>query len=129
MIESIYLDGRSVLTGGTNAVSSMAPAYRYSIASSGGYGASVFIEMTPGVGETEVRRALQGGVLQMVGDGDAVPSNESVVGESEMKLRLEAAGGSGFWLWMAGDNLRLAANNAVRCALELASLRPAGGVN
>jgi hypothetical protein len=46
-----------------------------------------------------------------------------------MVLRLEAAGGDGFWLWMAGDNLRLAVSNAAGCAQELATLRPAGGVN
>jgi aspartate-semialdehyde dehydrogenase len=93
-----------------------------------GYAASVFLEMAAGVDEAEVRSALQGGVLQMVGEGDS-PSNENVAGESEMVLRLEAAGGDGFWLWMAGDNLRLAASNAAGCAQELATLRPAGGVN
>jgi aspartate-semialdehyde dehydrogenase len=93
-----------------------------------GYAASVFVETAAGVGEAEVRRALQGGVLQMAGDGDT-PSNENVAGEREMVLRLEPAGGDGFWLWMAGDNLRLAASNAAGCALELAALRPAGGVN
>jgi aspartate-semialdehyde dehydrogenase len=93
-----------------------------------GYAASVFVEMAAGVDVSEVRRALQGGVLQMAGDGDS-PSNENVAGESEMVMRLEAAGGTGFWLWMAGDNLRLAAGNAVGCAQELAKLRPAGGVN
>ena len=91
-----------------------------------GYGASVFVEIASEVDEAEVRRALQGSVLQVVEDA---PSNESVAGESVMMVRLEAAGGSGFWLWMAGDNLRLAVGNAAGCAQELVVLRPASGVN
>jgi len=91
-----------------------------------GFGASVFVEIAPEVGEAEVRRALQGGVLQVVEDA---PSNESVAGESVMMVRLEAAGGDGFWLWMAGDNSRLTVGNAAGCARELVALRPASGVN
>jgi aspartate-semialdehyde dehydrogenase len=33
-----------------------------------------------------------------------------------------------FWLWAASDNLRLYAQNAVECALELRRLRPQGTV-
>jgi aspartate-semialdehyde dehydrogenase len=92
-----------------------------------GFGASVFVEMTPGVDEAEVRRLVDGGVLRVVEQG--APSNESVAGENEMMVRLEAADEGGFWLWMAGDNLRLAVGNAAGCAQELAALRPASGVN
>ena len=35
---------------------------------------------------------------------------------------------SRLWLWMATDNLRLYAQNAVECALELRRLRPQGTV-
>jgi aspartate-semialdehyde dehydrogenase len=33
---------------------------------------------------------------------------------------------SRFWLWAASDNLRLNAQNAVDCALDLRRLRPQG---
>ena len=94
-----------------------------------GYGASVFAEMVSAADEAEVRRALDGGVLQVVGAEEDAPSNESVAGESAMMVRLESAGANGFWLWMAGDNLRLAVGNAAGCAQELVALRPASGVN
>lgn len=93
-----------------------------------GYAASVFLEMASGVDEAEVRRILHGGVLQIVED-EAAPSNASVAGQGEMRLRLEGGGASGWWLWMAGDNLRLAVGNAAGCARELGALRPVSGVN
>jgi aspartate-semialdehyde dehydrogenase len=35
---------------------------------------------------------------------------------------------SRLWLWAASDNLRLQAQNAVACALDLRRLRPQGTV-
>jgi aspartate-semialdehyde dehydrogenase len=35
---------------------------------------------------------------------------------------------SRFWIWAASDNLRMAAQNAVECALDLRRLRPQGKV-
>jgi len=35
---------------------------------------------------------------------------------------------SRIWLWAASDNLRLSAQNAVDCAIDLRRLRPAGPV-
>jgi aspartate-semialdehyde dehydrogenase len=94
-----------------------------------GYTASVFLEFPPGVTEEAVRSALNGGELQFVEEQS--PSNESVAGKGEVLLSLIATNskeGSAFWLWMAADNLRLAARNASACALELTQLRPASGV-
>jgi aspartate-semialdehyde dehydrogenase len=95
-----------------------------------GYTASVFVELGSGVTVEDVRRALRGGELQVV--EEASPSNESAAGKREVlvrAVRANAKEGSAFWLWMAADNLRLAARNAAACALELAALRPAKGVN
>jgi aspartate-semialdehyde dehydrogenase len=33
-----------------------------------------------------------------------------------------------FWVWLAADNLKLAALNAIACASELRKLRPQGKV-
>jgi aspartate-semialdehyde dehydrogenase len=43
------------------------------------------------------------------GDGDVAPSRR-------------------FWLWLAADNLKLGALNAIACANELRRLRPRGSV-
>jgi aspartate-semialdehyde dehydrogenase len=51
-----------------------------------------------------------------------------------VRLRPEPAGArntnesSRLWLWAASDNLRLNAQNAVACALDLRRLRPQGTV-
>ena len=36
--------------------------------------------------------------------------------------------GTRFWIWMAADNLKLAALNSIACATELRRLRPSGKV-
>jgi aspartate-semialdehyde dehydrogenase len=95
-----------------------------------GYTASVFLELVAGVGDEAVRNALHGGELQLLDEQS--PSNESVAGRDEVLLSVTATSskeGSAFWLWMAADNLRLAARNAAACALELVKLRPTSGVN
>ncbi len=95
-----------------------------------GYTASVFMEMKMGVGIDAVRRALYEDESLFV--DEPAPSNESAAGKAEVPLRLMTAKskeGSAFWLWMAADNLRLAARNAAACAMELTELRPRSGVN
>jgi aspartate-semialdehyde dehydrogenase len=63
------------------------------------------------------------------------PSNLAATGQNDILVRLRTepeAGGraaaSRFWLWAATDNLRLAAQNAVECALDLRRIRPQGTV-
>jgi aspartate-semialdehyde dehydrogenase len=36
--------------------------------------------------------------------------------------------GTRFWIWLAADNLKLAALTAVACAVEMRRLRPLGKV-
>ena len=65
-------------------------------------------------------------------DEDA-PSNLSAAGQEQVLVRVraaedEATATNRFWLWAAADNLKLAAINAVACALEMRRLRPQGQV-
>jgi len=95
-----------------------------------GFTASVFLEFRLGVEESSMRDALDGGVWELLDEPSA--SNESVAGRDEILLSMtttKAKEGSAFWVWMAADNLRLAATNAVACAMELEDLRPTSGVN
>lgn len=91
-----------------------------------GYTAAVFVETASPVEEAAVRKALAGGVLLLA--EDAAPSNESAAGALEVLVSVRPER-DGFWLWMAADNLRVAARNAAGCAQELATLRPVSGVN
>jgi aspartate-semialdehyde dehydrogenase len=65
-------------------------------------------------------------------DEDA-PSNLTAAGQEQVLVRVraaedEATATNRFWLWAAADNLKLAAINAVACALEMRRLRPQGQV-
>jgi len=65
------------------------------------------------------------------------PTNLSVAGQANIQVRVRpeppsSTPGTGrstrYWLWIAADNLKLAALNAIACAAELARLRPQGKV-
>lgn len=65
-------------------------------------------------------------------DEDA-PSNLAAAGQEQVLVRVRAAEdvtgpANRFWLWVAADNLKLTAINAVACAAELRRLRPTGQV-
>jgi aspartate-semialdehyde dehydrogenase len=95
-----------------------------------GFAASVFVEMSHVVSEEKLHRALRSGMLHLA--EVTAPSNASVAGTGEVRLTFQLTAskvGSSFWIWLTGDNLRLAVKNAALCALELVALRPCGGVN
>jgi aspartate-semialdehyde dehydrogenase len=94
-----------------------------------GYTASVFVELSQKLEDDALRNALMGMHSQLLEEDS--PSNEVAAGKGEILLRItqaESKNGSAFWLWMAADNLRLAARNASACALELLHLKPTKGV-
>jgi aspartate-semialdehyde dehydrogenase len=63
------------------------------------------------------------------------PSNLAATGQNDVLVRLRpeldarySTLVSRLWLWAASDNLRIQAQNAVECALDLRRLRPLGTV-
>jgi aspartate-semialdehyde dehydrogenase len=71
--------------------------------------------------------ALSGDGLRLIdGDGEDETSNLAATGQDDVFVRVRASEGkmSGFWLWMAADNLRIAARSAIACAGELLAVRP-----
>ncbi len=94
-----------------------------------GYTASVFLEFSQEIDEQSLRAMLSNGHSPLLDEES--PSNEMAAGKREVLLRVAAAHATqsrAFWLWMAADNLRLSARNAVACAMELAQLRPTTAV-
>jgi aspartate-semialdehyde dehydrogenase len=92
--------------------------------------ASVFVKLENSATASSVGTALSDGVMLLAEEGG--PSNDRVAGSREIQFSVRAAGkdeGTGFWLWMAADNLRLAARHAAACAAAMVALRPAAGVN
>ena len=98
-----------------------------------GYTASVLVEIADATSAEEVERALTGEGIDVVSEDSDPPSNLSAAGQEDVMVRVRSASGAGaqsarFWLWLAADNLKLAALNAISCANELKRLRPRGKV-
>jgi aspartate-semialdehyde dehydrogenase len=99
-----------------------------------GYTASVLIELGEPATIAQVEASLAGTHVDIVTEESDPPSNLSAAGQENILVRVKAASASDdgaarrFWLWMAADNLKLAALNAIACALELRLLRPQGKV-
>ena len=100
-----------------------------------GYVASVLVELEQDARVEDVERALEGEGIDVVAEESDPPSNLSAAGQEDIMVLVRAAklggeltAGRRFWLWVAADNLKLGALNAIACANELKRLRPRGSV-
>ena len=97
---------------------------------------SLCVELDRAVALPLLEDALGGEHMDLVLEETDSPSNVAAVGQNDVLVWLKpepaVARTSGetsrFWIYAACDNLRLAALNAVDCALDLRRLRPAGQV-
>ncbi len=98
-----------------------------------GYAASVLVEFSAPVTVEQVEAPLAGDNIDVVVGKSDPPSNLSAAGQEDIMVRVTAEPDGAetatrFWLWLAADNLKLAALNGIACALELRRLRPSGKV-
>jgi len=98
-----------------------------------GYVISAFVELEDAASVAEVEMALAGEHVDVVTSESEPPSNLSAAGQEEIMVRVRSGSmvegrSKSFWLWLAADNLKLAAMNAIACAGELRKLRPQGKV-
>lgn len=98
-----------------------------------GYVVSLLVELGKAATVEQVEAALAGEHVDVVSDESDPPSNLSATGQEDIMVRVskDSGGdkrGTRFWLWLAADNLKLAALNAIACASELRRLRPQGKV-
>jgi aspartate-semialdehyde dehydrogenase len=100
-----------------------------------GHTFSIFVEMERPVEISLLEDALSGGHVDLVLEDTDSPSNLAATGQNDVLVRLRAvqdgrnpSQASRLWLWAASDNLRMYAQNALECALELRKLRPHGKV-
>ena len=82
-----------------------------------------------------LEEALSGEHVDLVLEDTDSPSNLAATGQNDVLVRLRpeplarnSTAASRLWLWAASDNLRLHAQNAVACALDLRRIRPQGKV-
>jgi aspartate-semialdehyde dehydrogenase len=100
-----------------------------------GHTFSVAVELERPVQIASLEEALSGEHVDLVLEDTDSPSNLSATGQNDLLVRLRPepagrhfGGVSRLWLWAASDNLRLNAQNAVTCALDMRRLRPKGSV-
>ncbi len=100
-----------------------------------GYTFSIAVELERPVEIVALEEALTGEHLELVLEDTDSPSNLAATGQNDILVRMrpEPLGrnsnqASRLWLWAAADNLRLNAQNAVLCALDLRRIRPQGTV-
>ena len=102
-----------------------------------GYVASVLVQFEYDASVEQVEEALEGEGIDVVAAESDPPSNLSAAGQEDIMVLVRSAkmgAGSGlnagkrFWLWLAADNLKLSALNAIACANDLKRVRPRGSV-
>jgi aspartate-semialdehyde dehydrogenase len=100
-----------------------------------GHTFSIAVEMERPVEVAAIEEALGGEHVDLVMEDTDSPSNLAVTGQNDVLVRIKpeqttrnSNATSRFWLWAASDNLRLSAQNAVACALDLRRIRPQGKV-
>ena len=100
-----------------------------------GHAFSIMVELERPVEIASLEEAMGGEHVDLVLEDTDSPSNLAATGQNDVLVRLrpERDGrnpnlASRVWLWAASENLRLQAQNAVECALDLRRLRPAGTV-
>ena len=100
-----------------------------------GHTFSIAIELERPVELSALEDALGGDHVDLVLEDTDSPSNLAATGQNDILVRLRpeqdtrnSSKVSRLWLWAASDNLRLNAQNAVECALDLRRLRPQGTV-
>jgi aspartate-semialdehyde dehydrogenase len=100
-----------------------------------GHTFSIAIELERPVDITALEEALGGDHVDLVLEDTDSPSNLAATGQNDVLVRLRPVlegrnptQATRFWLWAASDNLRMYAQNAVECALDLRRLRPQGTV-
>lgn len=100
-----------------------------------GHGFLVAIDLERPVEIAAIEQALGGEHIELILEDTDSPSNLAATGQDGVLVRLRPESGprsparvSRLWLWAAADNLRLHAQNALACALDLRRLRPQGAV-
>ena len=100
-----------------------------------GHTFSIAVELDRPVEMFALEEALAGEHIDLVLEDTDSPSNLAATGQNDVLVRLRPEPltrnsnlASRLWLWAAADNLRLNAQNAVQCALDLRRLRPQGTV-
>jgi len=78
----------------------------------------------------QVSAALAGEHVALIGSDEDAPNNVNAAGQSDVLVAVmpDSSDSNSVWVWVASDNLRVAASTAVECAEEMAATRPRGQI-
>lgn len=100
-----------------------------------GHTFAIAVELEHPLEIAALEEALSGEHVDIILEDTDSPSNLSATGQNDVLVRLHPERGernptliSRLWLWAASDNLRIVAQNAIACAMEMRRLRPQGTV-
>jgi aspartate-semialdehyde dehydrogenase len=100
-----------------------------------GHTFAIAVELERPVEIAAIEEALSGEHVDLILEETDSPSNLAATGQNDVLVRIRPEPGernpaqiSRLWLWAASDNLRIDAQNAVACAMDLRRLRPQGTV-
>jgi aspartate-semialdehyde dehydrogenase len=127
MVEQRVLQHYKLISGGRAPVPSLmllhAPVFH-------AHTFAIYVEMQSAVSAGDFEAALAGEHLEIIRSQAAEPSNLNASGQTQVQvaIRSDAQHDTGFWIWAAADNLRIAASLAVEAAEDMAATRPRGQV-
>jgi aspartate-semialdehyde dehydrogenase len=95
-----------------------------------GHAFSLHLELEQAAQTEELTAALSGEHVDLLQSADESPSNVNAAGQEQIQMfaRRDSQRPTGFWLWAASDNLRIAYLTAVECAESMIAARPRGTV-
>ena len=95
-----------------------------------GYAFAIHLEFSGPADVDAVSKALSGDHVTLAQSADESPSNVNAAGQASALVSVlpDANAANGLWVWVAADNLRVAAMNAVECAESMSASRPRGHI-
>jgi aspartate-semialdehyde dehydrogenase len=95
-----------------------------------GYTVSLNVQFSSAADVDELSKVLAGEHISLIPGSEEAPNNVNAAGQAEILASLtpDVSNPDSVWIWIAFDNLRLAANTAVECAEAMAASRPRGQV-
>ncbi|HET7440004.1 MAG TPA: Asd/ArgC dimerization domain-containing protein [Terriglobales bacterium] len=95
-----------------------------------GHAFAIYLEMESPVALGDLAQALSGDHVAMARGAEEAPSNVNAAGQGDILVSVSRDSNheNGLWLWVASDNLRIAALTAVECAETMAATRPRGKI-
>jgi len=95
-----------------------------------GYAFAIHVEIDDVADVESISSALTGEHVNLTHGAEDAPTNVNAAGQGDIQVSVlpDANQATGFWLWAAADNLRIAASTAVECAETMVATRPRGKI-